>query len=82
MSKPKNNSNVYLEYFKIFIYGVVTPSIIMFGIHYVVNDIVKDSFKNALKDGLKEAFKESFKEKLDDVIDSKNIKDAILNKFN
>lgn len=81
MTKP-NNSVIFLSYFKIFIYGIVTPSIITFGLYYATNDILKNTFKAAMKEALKEAFKESMSEKLNGIIDNKSIKEIISNKIN
>jgi hypothetical protein len=56
----KEKSN-FADYYKIFIYGVVTPSIIMYGCYYIINDLTKHTIKNMMKG----VFLEVLNEKLD-----------------
>jgi hypothetical protein len=56
------------EYWKVFIYGVITPSIVICGCYYIIKDLTKHSIKNMMKD----LFLEVLNEKLD----------KSLNKFN
>jgi hypothetical protein len=54
----------YTEYCKIFIYGVVTPSIIIYGCYYIINDLTKHTIKNMIKDVLLEVLNEKLDKSL------------------
>ena len=81
MTKQNNNQNINTEYLKIFVYGIITPSIIIFGLYYATNDILKNTFKSSLKDALKESFKESMSDKINDMLDNKSIKGILFDKL-
>jgi len=40
------------EYFKLFIYGIITPSILSFAFYYTFSKAVKDGIKDGIKEAL------------------------------
>jgi hypothetical protein len=75
----KTNNN-FINYVKIFVYGIVTPSIITFGIYYTFKIAVKD----ALKEALLESMEKSFASKITNIISKKDnlFKEILDNKKN
>jgi len=67
-----NNDDYKIKYLKIFIYGIVFPSIISFGFYYTMTTVIKNN-KDVFKELLKESLKESFNEAI-----NKNIKEIFL----
>ncbi len=68
--KTYPNKSHTISWCKLFVYGIITPSIITFGIYY--------TFTIAAKEYIKYAIKEVLAESIDKAI-SKNLKDVILN---
>jgi hypothetical protein len=64
-----NSNNNKIKYLKIFVYGIVFPSIISFGFYYTMTTIIKNN-KDIFKESLKEMLKESFNNTI-----NKNIKE-------
>jgi high-affinity Fe2+/Pb2+ permease len=61
------NQNYY-KYIQIFVYGVITPSIICVGIYYTFTNAFKESLKSALKDALQETIDNSIKKHIKETI--------------
>lgn len=61
-SNKKNitNDKFYLSCLKILVYGVITPSIISFGIYYTFTIGIKHSIKNIVKEAINESIDLSF----------------------
>ena len=49
----------YIGWFKIFIYGIIAPSIISFGIYYTFSIAIKQAVKEALKETILETLKKT-----------------------
>ena len=61
-NKKNNNNNEnqnkisLLSAIKIFVYGIISPSIITFGIYYTFTIGIKYSIKNIIKEAITESF--------------------------
>ena len=65
------DDNKYLEYFKVFIYGVVTPAILSYGFYYTFSEAVKTSVKEALIETFDISIKTHIKDVFFDRFDKK-----------
>jgi hypothetical protein len=63
--KDNKKNNTFLEYFKVFIYGVVTPAILSYGFYYTFSEAVKTSVKEALIETLNISIKTHIKNRFD-----------------
>ena len=72
-NKYKFQNSIFLSIFKILVYGIISPSIISFGIYYTFVIGAKESIKEGLKEALIEIFDKSI---------SKNLKEAFLEVMN
>lgn len=61
-----NNENklTLLTATKIFVYGIISPSIITFGLYYTLTFGIKYSIKNIIKDAISESFDILFLKKI------------------
>lgn len=55
-----NNNKNNLEFVKIFVYGIITPTIFSFGLYYIFNN----GFKNLIKDICKEVLLDMMENKI------------------
>jgi len=60
-----SKSNNLISYLKILVYGIITPSIISFGIYYTFSSAIKI----ALKEALTETFDKSLGKKIKEVVE-------------
>lgn len=65
-----NNQIYFISWCKIIVYGIVTPSIITFGIYYTFTIAAKEYIKYAIKEVLVESIDKSI---------SKNFKELVSN---
>ena len=50
------------DYFKTIIYGVITPCIAIYGIHFIIKNTIKDILVEFIKYKFKETMKEAIKD--------------------
>lgn len=68
MNNSKHNN--IISYLKIFIYGIIAPSIISFTFYYTFSTAIKQALKESINETFNKSISKKIKESIIDVIDN------------